>query len=118
MIEGYVSDAGLLNVAVQQGNIDPVRNVAGTGTNDGIITGLQGCGALTIPEADKVKINRANITYNRFGPNSNSALRDMLQSLRPLLGSSWYHIHSILVGYGTKLPGLAGGGNRRRHRLL
>jgi serine/threonine protein kinase len=48
----------------------------------------------------------ANITYNQYGPNSNSALHYMLQSLLSLLGSSWYHIPFTLVGYGTPLPGL------------
>jgi RHS repeat-associated protein len=106
VIEGYVSNAGLLNAAVQPGNIGPVGNPAGTGTNDGTTKGPQVCAALTTLQTDVGNINGANITYNRFGPNSNSALRYMLQSLQSLLGSTWYNIPWTLVGYGTKLPKL------------
>ena len=112
VIEGYVSDTGLLNAAVTPGNIGVVGNLAGAGTNDGTITGPQVCGAFATLQADVAKINGANITYNKFGPNSSSALRYMLQSLQSLLGSSWYHIPWTMVGYGTRLPGLEGGGNQ------
>ena len=88
VIEGYDPGNGLLNVGVSPGNVGPMGNIAGTGTNDGMITELQVCGVLSILQADAARLNGANITYNRFGPNSSSALRYMLQSLESLLGSS------------------------------
>lgn len=115
VVEGYTPDGKVLKAAVQPGNSGPVGNVAGTGTNDGTITGANVCGALAILQADVGKINGANISYGAyFGPNSSSALRYMLQSLQSLLGSSWYSIPWGLTefGYNTKLPGLEGGGNQ------
>lgn len=106
VIEGFTDDSGLLQAAVTPGNTGPVGNLAGTGTNDGTITGPQVCGAFATLEADVATINGANIKYNRFGPNSNSALRYMLLSLLSQLGSSWYSIPSTRVGYYAPLPGV------------
>ena len=108
VIEGWDTQliGGLLQVTVQPGNIGPVGNVAGTGTNDGTINGPQVCAALATLQTDAATINGANISYVITGPNSNSALRYMLQSLQSLLGSSWYSIPGTLFGYNTLLPGL------------
>jgi RHS repeat-associated protein len=105
--EGYPNSHNQLVAEVALG-IGPVGNTPGGGSNDGSITGPQVCGALDILETAAFQINSANITYNNWGPNSNSVLRYMLQSLNSLLGSSWYSIPWTLVGYNTLLPGLEG----------
>jgi hypothetical protein len=109
VIEGYTDESKLLKATVDPGNVGPVGNVAGTGTDDGVISGANVCSALGILESDASKITAAGIRYNAlFGPNSSSALRYMLQSLNSLLGSLWYSIPTtmLLTGYNTRLPGL------------
>jgi RHS repeat-associated protein len=107
VIEGY-TDGKLLQAAVEPGNVGPVGNVAGTGTDDGVVSGPQVCSALGTLEGDVSKINGAGIVYGILGPNSSSALRYMLQSLSSLLGSSWFSIPKtmLLTGYNVLLPGL------------
>lgn len=60
---------------------------------------------------DESRINNARIAYGRFGPNSNSAARYMLQSLSYLVGlfGYWYDIPWVILdfgGYYAPLPGL------------
>jgi len=79
-------------------------------TDDGSISGTAVCASLSILQLDVSKINAANITYGgAFGPNSNSVLSYLLESLNYLLiDGSWYTIplSMQIFGYDTALPGL------------
>ena len=85
-------------------------NNPGVDQNDGSINGPWVCGALPTLDTDETKINGANISYSGIGgPNSNSALRYMLQSLNIFSApTSWYSIPFPMqvFGYWTLLPGL------------
>ena len=92
------------------GVFDP--NKPSQDTNDGSITGTYVCGAAGILESDVWNINNAkNITYEPLGPNSNSVLRYMLQSINYLTfptGLPWYTIPITMqfAGYYVLLPGV------------
>ena len=70
------------------------------------------CAAFLVLERDASKINKADITYRNLGPNSNSALRYMIQSVEYLAilanKNGWYTIPTSMqyYGYWTLLPGI------------
>ena len=103
IIEGYDDDSGHLRAWVDPHGLpddDP-----GLDKTAGSISGTYVCGWITTLEADVTAINGANITYDRTGPNSNSALAYMLSTL-PNTTSSWYKVPSGLVGWNKRLPGI------------
>lgn len=69
---------------------------------DGKTTGTEVCAWLIILEIDAIRVNAANIRYRGFGPNSNSVLRFMLQSLPD---QTWYHM-PFMIGWKSRLPGV------------
>ena len=81
------------------------------GHDDGSVTGPAVCAAEPMLASAVSRINNAKIAYQNLGPNSNSAMRYLLQSISYLqfLFPSWYHIPWEIVtlgGYFAPLPGL------------
>jgi len=81
------------------------------GHGDGPVQGPAVCAALPILAADVSRINGGNITYSALGPNSNSAMRYMLQSISYLtaLFGQWYGVPDVILstgGYYAPLPGV------------
>lgn len=103
--EGLHAPGNLLKAGSGTGNNPSVNQ------NDGSISGPAVCSAFYTLSHDEAEINGApNITYNgRMGPNSNSVLRYMLQSLN-IIGSpsAWYTVPFAMqvFGYWKAIPGL------------
>ena len=69
---------------------------------DGRHIGPEVCDWLTILQQDASEVNAASIHYHWYGPNSNSVLRYLLESLP---NQNWYKM-PLMIGYNSLLPGI------------
>lgn len=94
-LKGYAGKLGLRSY--------PSDNPKNDSTGETMV-GPQVCAFAGVLNVDVDELNNLNIVYKKLGPNSNSFLRYMLQSLPGGVGN--YFVVPFLWGFNARLPGL------------